>query len=199
MEFAVRALPVLAVQAVGHPVHYSFNIASVGLDAFVNHLTNSLKRWLPGNSYSLMVDVASFFYEAFVRVVPTKLVLTEKGRVVLNWEEGFLLAAMGTSGHRTYGAGKRVLPDDDNFCLAGKKNLFSKLAYRKPFYTGTHRGLSGITLAKGDTLRVESPVRIPLQMDGEVVWLDPPAFPLVMTIIDRNLRILTLAGVANRP
>jgi diacylglycerol kinase family enzyme len=102
------------------------------------------------------------------------------------------LAAFGVTGHRTYGAGKKVLPDDDNFCLAGKKNLFTKLSYRKPFYTGTHRGLPGITLATGDTLRVESPVRIPLQMDGEVLWLDPQHFPLVMSVKDRGLRVLSL-------
>ena len=187
----VQALPVIEVAIPGHPTHFSFNIASVGLDAFVVHLTNHLKTWLPGNSYSLMVDVASFFYEAFVKVVPTKLELTQGGRTVVRWNDRFLLAALGVTGHRTYGAGKKVLPDDDNFCLAGKKNLFTKLAYRKPFYTGTHRGLSGITLATGDGLRVESSVRIPLQMDGEVLWLDPSHSPLVMTVKDRGLKVLT--------
>lgn len=192
-QLEVHALPVIEVEAPGHPAHFSFNIASVGLDAFVVHLTNHLKSWLPGNSYSLMVDVASFFYEAFVKVVPTTLELTQGGRTVVKWNDRFLLAALGVTGHRTYGAGKKVLPDDDNFCLAGKKNLFTKLAYRKPFYTGTHRGLPGITLTSGDALRVESTVRIPLQMDGEVLWLDPPHFPLVMTVKDRGLKVLALA------
>lgn len=183
-------LPVLEIQAQGHEVHYSFNIASVGLDAFVVHMTNRLKSWFPGDSYSLMVDVAAFFYEAFVRVVPSNLELTDQGRRVLSWSQPFLLAAMGTSGHRTYGAGKKVLPDEDNFCLAGRKNLFTKLSYRQPFYEGTHRGLDGIVLANGTALRVESPVRLPLQMDGEVLWLDPPNFPLTMQIADRGLQAL---------
>lgn len=126
-------------------------------------------------------------------MVPTKLALGHRGRTVLKWNDRFLLAALGTSGYRTYGGGKRVLPDADNFCVAGKRNLFTKLAYRKPFYSGTHRGLDGITLATGDTLTVESPVRIPLQMDGEVIWLDPPSFPLTMTVLQRGLRVLTLA------
>lgn len=59
--FSVKALPVVEVRAPGLPVHYAFNIASVGLDAFVVHLTNRLKTWFPGNSYSLMVDAAAFF------------------------------------------------------------------------------------------------------------------------------------------
>ena len=187
----VQPLRVLEVKAQGHPLHFSFNIASVGLDAFVVHMTNRLKSWFPGNSYSLMVDVATFFYELFVQVVPSTLELTTQGKLVLRWEDRFLLAALGTSGHRTYGAGKRVLPDEDNFCLAGKRNIFSKLAYRKPFYQGTHRGLEGITLARGDRLQVVSPVRVPIQMDGEVLWLDPPDFPLVMEVVDRGLQVLT--------
>lgn len=199
VAFTVKPLQVLEIRTPGHPVHYSFNIASVGLDAFVVHLTNRMKSWFPGNSYSLMVDVASFFYEAFVRVVPSKVRLTDHGTPVLEWDEGFLLAAMGTSGRRTYGGGKKVLPDDDNFCLAGKKNLFTKLALRKPFYTGTHRGIPGIFLAHGDALTVESTVRLPLQMDGEVLWLDPENFPLTMTITDRTLRVLTLAGGQAHP
>lgn len=189
-----RTLSVIEVAAQGLPVHYSFNIASVGLDAFVVHLTNRLKAWFPGNSYSLMVDAASFFYEAFVQVVPTSVELTLHGRTVLRSAEAFLLAALGASGYRTYGAGKKILPDDDNFCLAGKKNLFTKLAYRKPFYEGTHRGLSGVTLARGDALTVVSPVRVPIQMDGEVVWLEPENAPLTMAVVDRGLKVLGLAG-----
>jgi len=92
-----------------------------------------------------------------------------------------------------------VLPDDDNFCLAGKKNLFTKLKYRRPFYEGTHRRLDDIVLAQGDTLRVESAVRLPLQMDGEVLWLEPRAFPVTMTIRDHGLNVLSLARGPSRP
>lgn len=191
------SLPVVEVQAKGCPIHFSFNIASVGLDAFVAHLTNHLKGWFPGNSYALMVDAASLFYEAFVQVSPTTMVLKDHGKTVLEWSKGILLAAMGASGHRTYGAGKKVLPDEDNFCLAGEMNLFSKLAYRKPIYTGTHRGLPGVVLARGDTLRLESPTRLPLQMDGEVLWLEPENFPVSMTIQDKGLRVLALAGISS--
>lgn len=185
-----QPLPVLEVRVPGQPVHYSFNIASVGLDAFVVHMTNRLKSWFPGDSYGLMVDVAAFFYEAFVRVVPSRLELSAEGKEVLAWTQPFLLAALGTSGHRTYGAGKKVLPDEANFCLAGRKNLFTKLAYRKPFYEGTHRGLDGITLTSGDCLTIESPVRLPLQMDGEVLWLEPSDFPVVIQVLDRGLQAL---------
>jgi diacylglycerol kinase family enzyme len=148
----------------------------------------------PGNSYGLMVDAAAFFYEWLVKVVPSTLELSLQGAPMMTWDQPFLLAAFGASGHRTYGSGKRVLPDDDNFCLAAKRNLFTKLAYRRPFYEGAHRGLPGILLAKGDELRVWSPVRVPLQMDGEAMWLEPHEFPLTLTITDKGLRILSLVG-----
>lgn len=188
----VAPLPVIEVRAQGHPLHYSFNIASVGLDAFVADLTNRLKGWFPGNSYGLMVDAAALFYEALVRVDPTKIVLSAQGKTVVDWNDHFLLAAFGASGRRTYGAGKRVLPDDDNFCMAAKVNLWTKLGYRRPFYEGTHRGLRGVSLARGDELLVHSPGRLPLQMDGEVLWLKPENFPLGLRVVDRGLRVLTL-------
>lgn len=187
-------LPVLEISVPGQETQFSFNIASVGLDAFVAHMTNRLKSWFPGDSYTLMVDMATFFYEAFVRVVPSDLELRDGDRIVLKWSDPFLLAAFGTSGRQTYGSGKKVLPDDDNFCLAGRKNLLTKLSYRKPFYEGTHRGLDGIVLARGRSLTVKSPVRVPMQMDGEVLWLDPTDFPLHMEVVDRGLRVLKPAS-----
>jgi diacylglycerol kinase family enzyme len=195
----VASLSMLEVQIPGQAVHFAFNIASLGLDAFVSDLTNKLKIWFPGNSYGLMVDLATLFYERFVQVVPTKLELTKGGQPTLSWTEGFLLAAMGATGHRTYGAGKRILPDTDNYCLAGRQNLLEKLGLRTPFYQGTHRGRPRIHFAAGDTLRVISPVRLPLQMDGEVMWLEPSDFPLTITIVDRGINVLSLAGSATHP
>lgn len=198
-DYQIQNQPVIEIEAAGEPVHFSFNIASVGLDAFVCHLTNRLKDWFPGNSYSLMVDAAAFFYEAWVSVEPSRIVLSRQNTPVVDWSDRFLLAALGATGHRTYGSGKRVLPDDDNFCLAGKKNLFTKLKYRRPFYEGTHRRLADIVLARGDTLTVESAVRLPLQMDGEVLWLEPRAFPVTMTIRDHGLNVLSLARSPDGP
>ncbi len=190
----VEHLPVIEVRAPGHEMHYSFNIASVGLDAFVAHLTNGLKKLMPGNSYSLMVDFVAFFYEAFVPMAETSFVLSQGGRTVLDWSGTFSLAALGTTGHKTYGAGKKILPDDDNFCLAAVRSPFTKLSYRKPVYQGTHRNLEGFQFSCGDSLEVRSPVRIPLQMDGEVLWLDPENFPLTMKITHHGLSVLKPFG-----
>jgi len=190
----VEPLPVIEVRAKGHDLHYSFNIASVGIDAFAAHLTNGLKKRLPGNSYSLMVDLAVLFYEAFVPMAETSFLLTRHGKTAFDWSGVFCLAALGTTGNKTYGAGKKILPDDDNFCLATVNNPFTKFAYRKPVYTGTHRSLKGIQFSSGDSLRIQSPVRIPLQMDGEVLWLDPEHFPLTMSVTDRGLSVLRPFG-----
>ena len=37
----------------------AFNILSVGVDAFVTHMTNKMKKKFPGDSYKLWVDIAS--------------------------------------------------------------------------------------------------------------------------------------------
>ena len=153
-----------------------------------------MKKLLPGNSYSLAVDFVAMFYEAFVPMAETEFELSDGGRTTLSWKGVFSLAALGTTGHKTYGAGKKILPDDDNFCLGAVKSPFTKLSYRKPVYEGTHRSLKGIQFASGDCLKVTSPVRIPLQMDGEVLWLDPANFPLTLSIKDRGLRVLKPFG-----
>ncbi|MDR0719720.1 MAG: diacylglycerol kinase, partial [Treponema sp.] len=48
----------------------AFNILSVGLDAFVTHMTNKMKGRLPGDSYKLWVDVAAILYDRLYRVGP---------------------------------------------------------------------------------------------------------------------------------
>ena len=48
----------------------AFNILSVGLDAFVTHMTNKMKGGLPGDSYKLWVDIAALFYDKIYKVAP---------------------------------------------------------------------------------------------------------------------------------
>jgi len=187
----IRPLGVLEVSAPRLGAHFSFNIASVGLDAWVGVLTNNFKKLLPGNSYALMVDAATMFYEWLNHLVPMTVVLRRGGVEVNRWVDQFLFVAMGTSGHRTYGAKKKILPDDDNLCMAHRVSFLTKLAYRQPVYLGTHRGLPGIEFSRGDELHVaQEGARLPLQLDGEVFWLEPGDFPVTMAQRDSGLRTL---------
>ena len=49
---------------------YSFNIASIGLDAYIAGLTNRFKRVIPGDAYKSLVDIGSLFYEQKVKPLP---------------------------------------------------------------------------------------------------------------------------------
>ena len=42
---------------------YAFNIASIGLDAYVVYMTNRVKKTLPGNFYHLCVPLSGFVYD----------------------------------------------------------------------------------------------------------------------------------------
>jgi len=175
----IRPLAALEVTAPRLGTHFSFNIASVGLDAWVGVLTNRFKKLFPGNSYALMVDAATLFYEWLNKLATMTVVLEGEGSEVNRWVDQFLFVALGTSGHRTYGAKKKILPDDDNLCMAHRVSFLTKLAYRQPVYHGTHRGLPGIEFARGDRLQItQQGARLPMQLDGEVFWLEPGDFPV---------------------
>jgi len=53
----------ILVYSARHPekVSYSFNIASIGIDAFVTHMTNRVKNLFPGDFYKIWVDLACVF------------------------------------------------------------------------------------------------------------------------------------------
>ncbi|MEI8094147.1 MAG: diacylglycerol kinase family protein [Spirochaetales bacterium] len=189
--FEPRPLDMLEVRAPRLGLHHSFNIGSVGLDAWVVSLTNRFRKVMPGNTYSLMVDAATLFYEWATKMVVMDVELTQDGKPVAAWKDQLLLVAFGTSGHRTYGAGKHILPDEDNLVLAHRVNLLTKLSYREPIYRGTHRGLPGIEFARGDSLSVHQSARLPLQLDGEEFWLEPGDFPLTMKRVASGLRTLS--------
>jgi diacylglycerol kinase family enzyme len=53
----------LTVTTAGKGPFLAFNILSVGLDAFVTHMTNKMKGRLPGDFYKLWVDIAALLYD----------------------------------------------------------------------------------------------------------------------------------------
>jgi diacylglycerol kinase family enzyme len=65
---AVQLVTAPGGPASGKGPYLAFNILSVGLDAFVTHMTNKMKGNLPGDSYKLWVDIASVFYDRLYKV-----------------------------------------------------------------------------------------------------------------------------------
>ena len=156
----------------------AFNILSAGLDAFVTHMTNKMKGKLPGDSYKLWVDIAALFYDRIYKVdyMDVKS-YDEHGKEVNSFREKLLLVAVGASGHRTYGSGNKILPDDRNVCAVKQMPLLRKIALKDLFGTGEHINKPESILFTA--CKVEFSAMFPLlaQMDGETVLLEREDYP----------------------
>ncbi len=171
------------------PLH-SFNIASVGLDAYVVLMTNRLKRFVPGTFYRAMADLASVVYEPLCGVRPMRVEISDGRDAGTVLEDRFLFLAAGVSGSRTYGDHIRILPDEENVCLVRNTGLFRKLAIKGRFYRGEHRGLPEVTLLGASGMRIDFEGRLPVQLDGEALWLEPEHSPLELRVLPPMLNVL---------
>jgi len=189
-NLATATTGALRVGANGAPVRYAFNIASIGLDAYIVELTNKLKRVIPGDAYKSVVDIASLFYEPKVKPGPVDVRLTGKNgetRV-----DAFVpsMVVMGVSGFRTYGGHLHVLPGVENVCLVGRMTVLEKIRNKKLFYLGGHGVLPQVSFHQADRLEIRYPGSIPMQLDGELVWLGPKDFPVIMEVLPPRIKVL---------
>ncbi len=175
-------------------VWYSFNIASIGIDAFITHMTNRVKRFFPGDFYKIWVDLACLFYDRLYRVGKMSVVAsTNSGDTVLTHSDEMLLYAMGVSGNRTYGSNQKILPDANNVCGLKNMSLLRKLSLKSFFKTGGHKGQPETMLYTADRLVVSYSEQILVQLDGESHVLLPADFPLVMERTRPFIPIITNA------
>jgi diacylglycerol kinase family enzyme len=175
----------------------AFNILSVGLDAFVTHMTNKMKDRLPGDSYKLWIDMAALFYDRIYKVGPMNVsIYDEAGGAVESIAEKVLLLAVGAGGHRTYGSHKRILPDDRNVCVVRQMSLFRKIALKGLFATGEHihKPESKLFTAHRVEFRGENPILA--QMDGETTLLEPGDFPAAIELTELAIPVVKGAGQA---
>ncbi|AEF81248.1 diacylglycerol/lipid kinase family protein [Leadbettera azotonutricia] len=169
----------------------AFNILSVGLDAFVTHMTNKTKGKMPGDTYKLWVDVASLLYDRLYKVGSMDVsAFDERGREVRSFSEKVLLLAVGESGHRTYGSHKKILPDDRNVCLVKQMPMLRKVALKGLFTTGEHilKPESVVFNAHRVEFRGEEPLLA--QMDGETVLLQKRDFPAAIELTELVIPVL---------
>jgi len=163
----------------------AFNILSVGLDAFVTHMTNKMKGKLPGDSYKLWVDVSALFYDKIYRV---GVMDVKSDSMTLN--EKILLIAMGESGRRCYGSQRWILPDDRNVCAIRQMPLLRKLALKGLFSSGTHADKKEAVLWNSSSVEIKSQYPLLAQMDGETVLLEEKDFPAVIELTEPEINIL---------
>ncbi len=175
----------------GHEPFWAFNIASLGLDAYVARMTNRLKSLFPGDSYKLWVDLSTVLYDRIFHVAPMDITaLDAAGAKVRELRKPCLLVAVGASGDRQYGSNKRILPDEDNVCAIAETGLLNKLKWKSRIERGLHRGLPIVDLFSASRLVVEYGDRLLAQADGEVVELGPADFPFTVEVLPDSYDVL---------
>ena len=173
----------------------AFNILSVGLDAFVTHMTNRMKGRLPGDSYKLWVDIAALFYDLVYKVDFMDIrSFDEAGNELGSLREKLLLLAVGESGRRSYGSQKWILPDERNVCAIKQMSVFRKLFLKELFSTGKHIHEKESLLWNAS--RIEFNPRHPIlaQMDGETVLLDEKDYPAIIELSKPVIPVLVKKG-----
>ena len=169
----------------------AFNILSVGLDAFVTHMTNKMKGKLPGDFYKLWVDIASLLYDRLYKVGFLDVrALDGQGGEVRSFREKILLLAVGASGRRTYGSQKKILPDERNVCAVRQMPLLRKLALKGLFTTGAHIDKPESILFSAHRVEFSGSYPILAQMDGETVLLQKEDFPAAIELTPPVIPVL---------
>ncbi|HPS44420.1 MAG TPA: diacylglycerol kinase family protein [Treponemataceae bacterium] len=187
-QCAVRVYP---AQGRENAQWFAFNIASVGVDAFITDMTNRMKRFFPGDFYKVCVDIACLFYAMYYTIGKMTVVMTKRDGIhVLNQSGRFLLMLMGASGYRTYGSNQKILPDENNVCGVREMSLGRKLSLRSGFKSGKHAQYPETILCKAEKMVIYYGERILLQLDGEANLLYPADFPITMELTDPFILVI---------
>ncbi len=187
---ACRSIDVLQIETADDKTYYAFNIASLGIDAYVTDMTNRLKGLLPGDGYKLIADAATLFYAGIYGVGNMEALIQDPaGSQRLSGP--YILFAFGVSGGRTYGDHKHILPGIENVCAIENRKLKEKIELKKRLFEGNHVALTGVELVEMNEMQVNYDRKIPMQMDGEAVWLEPKDFPLKIRLLRDVLPILS--------
>ena len=169
---------------------FSFNIASVGFDAYIAGLTNRFKRMIPGPAYKSLVDVASLFYTQKVKQLPMNIRIHAPNAETRIDALVPSMVVMGISGGRTYGGHLPVLPAEENVCVVAQMSVLSKIRNKKLFYKGRHGELPEVSFYGAASLDIEYAGSIPMQLDGEIVDLTAADFPLRMKVLEPRIKVL---------
>lgn len=161
---------------------WAFNIASVGLDAYVADKTNRLKALFPGDSYKFWLNIATLLYDKAYKVAPMGLKVwpDEREEPSHSSRKERLFVAMGASGNRQYGSNKRILPGPENVITVRQTSLIRKLLAKGPIESGRHAGVPEVEHFSARKIELEYAENILLQCDGETATLARCDFPLIM-------------------
>ena len=83
-----------------------------------------------------------------------------------------------------------VLPGTDNVCEIGPVTLAKRVRLKRLFLAGQHVTEPEVTMHRATELTMEYDRSLPIQMDGEAVWLAENQFPLRMKVLPRSVQVI---------
>jgi len=167
---------------------YAFNIMSVGLDAYVTHITNVMKKNVPGDAYKFWTDIAALSSEKKVNADNfAGKAFDDKNNEVISFKEKLLLLSMGITGSQTYSSQQYIFPDDRNVC--GVKQIPNEASLKDPASKGKYDD-KDIMLFKAHHIKFKSNQPMLAQMDGETISLQPDDFPALITLTPPTIPLL---------
>ena len=169
---------------------YSFNIASLGICAYIAYLTNKFKRIIPGDAYLALVDAGVLFYNHRTKPAAMEISMQSRGKEIRKPTFIPSMVVFGTSGHRVYGKGKLILPGDENLCIVDSMSLPRKMETKKLFYSGGHTTLPEVHFFHAESMQISYSGNIPMQLDGESYWLNKEHFPLTLRLLPSKIKVL---------
>ncbi len=189
-EGRIGEVSALRIQPQGLKAVYAFNIASIGIDAFVTHTANRLKTRFNTDIYRKIADLSVLFYPILFPAKTLGMDITlSDGRIEQAYGK-YVLTAVGVSGHRSYGNHKWILPGEENLCAIADRSLRKKLQLKNLLYAGKHVNQEGVLLRKAQQVRLHYDDSLYLQYDGEAIRLEQENFPCQIELVSTRIQTL---------
>lgn len=171
---------------------YAFNVAGMGLDAYICYMTNTIKKKIPGNFYHVAVDLSGLVYDKKFEPGDGVFEYFDKdGTKTLEIKTQIEIFNMAPTGHRYYGGGHLILPDDNNTCITYKLPLHRLITQNKYFVDGRHINRPDLAkLYSAEKVRIHYDKPVLIQCDGEVALVCKEHFPLIMEKTEPCLRVI---------
>lgn len=155
--------------------HYYMNVAGVGFDAEVAGEANRIPKYIQG-TFGYLISI----FRLLPRYSPVTLTIDLDGKRL---EQPCLLVSAGNG--RYYGGGLKICPEaipDDGLLdvvVGGDLGKAETLALLPRVFTGTHITHPKVKTYRAVRVRIDSPVPLLIQADGEIVGQTPATFELI--------------------
>ncbi len=158
---------------------YAMNSCSVGMDAMVASHMSKFKKW-PFVS-GKMAYVLALFYTFFTRMGVRLKISVDNGRKTI--ERKALFAVVANAPY--YGGGFYPTPKAEPFdsildyCVVNVVSRLKILTLLKKYRAGEHVDLDICTIGNAETVEVVAERKVPINMDGEIIYADNARFEII--------------------